>query len=88
MKKSIVLLSTFVSLGALALAMPARADTDSETMKRLEAKIDALAKENATLRERVKRVESTRTTAAAAPQAASGKPAAASSREFSCSCCT
>jgi outer membrane immunogenic protein len=77
MKKSAVLLSTFVSLAALAYAMPARADTDSEAMKRLEAKIDALAKENAALRERVKRVESSRTTTAAAPQAASGKPAAA-----------
>ena len=76
MKKSVVMLSTFVSLGALAYAMPARADTDSEMMKRLEAKIDTLAKENAVLRERVKRVESSRTTAA--PQAASGKPAAAS----------
>ena len=58
MKKSVVMLSTFVSLGALAYAMPARADTDSEMMKRLEAKIDKLAKENAALRERVKRVKS------------------------------
>jgi len=56
----------------LSLAVPfgpAFAQSNNDVLARLEAKIDALSKENASLRERVHRIESTRR-ASPAPQAA------------------
>lgn len=76
MKKSLLLASVVVFVGAIGFSGASKADSQDELLRRLEAKVDALAKENASLRDRVKRVESAPRTAAASAAAANSKQAA------------
>jgi outer membrane immunogenic protein len=56
--------------GIAASANGSFAQSNDEALRRLEAKLDALARENAALRDRVRRLEAARTPPAAAPAAA------------------
>jgi hypothetical protein len=66
MAKSVLRILAVAGLSSVALVGGAQAQTSDEAIKRLEAKIDALAKENMSLRTRLTRVE-------AAPRAAKPK---------------
>jgi outer membrane immunogenic protein len=59
------LLATVAALAVISLSVPAVADSTTDAIRRLEAKINALAKENATLRTRLNRIEGTRVAAVA-----------------------
>jgi len=54
------LFATISALIVVSSCVPAFADSTTDAIQRLEAKIDALAKENATLRTRLNRLEGTR----------------------------
>ncbi|MET0276832.1 MAG: outer membrane beta-barrel protein [Pseudorhodoplanes sp.] len=66
MAKKLLCIFAVACLGSAAIVTGASAQTSDESMKRLEAKLDALAKENASLRSRLTKVE-------AAPRAAKPK---------------
>ena len=71
MKKSVALLSVVACAAVVSYPVLSKAETaDEQLLHRLEAKIDALAKENAALRARVKRVEVSSRQAVAAPHTA------------------
>src|SRR6185295_15197091 len=64
--KAIALATCAVAtFGLVAIANPAQAQSNEEILRRLEAKLDTLSKENAALRDRVKRIEGSRQTQAA-----------------------
>lgn len=67
MKSLSVVLGSLAVLGALAAEVRAEPQSESALLARLEAKIDALAKENVALRERVRKIEGGDRTVAAAP---------------------
>jgi outer membrane immunogenic protein len=57
MSNNVVRLVAVTCLSSVALISAANAQTSDDSMRRLEAKIDALAKENASLRSRLTKVE-------------------------------
>jgi outer membrane immunogenic protein len=75
--KSVHSLAACAALGLciVATATPSHAQSNDEILRRLEAKIDALSKENASLRSRVNRIEGGRATAPAGSTRNASAPA-------------
>lgn len=65
MKATALATCAVATFGLVAIANPAQAQSNEEILRRLEAKIDSLSKENTALRDRVKRIEGSRQTQAA-----------------------
>lgn len=71
MKAAALATCAVATFGLFAIANTAQAQSNEDILRRLEAKIDSLSKENASLRDRVKRIEGSRQTAAAPARVAS-----------------
>lgn len=77
MKMSVVTACAVASLCVLAPAGQSQAQSSQDLLARLEAKIDALSKENASLRDRVRRIEASRPVVAGPARQAALSPSAA-----------
>jgi outer membrane immunogenic protein len=71
------------TFGLVAIANTAEAQSNEEILRRLEAKIDSLSKENASLRSRMNKLEGPRAASASAtpPTTATGTPVPSAARE-------
>lgn len=85
MKATALATCAIVTIGLVAIANPAQAQSNDEILRRLEAKIDSLSKENASLRSRVNKLESPRAASASVTPSttvtAAGTPVPSAARE-------
>ncbi len=85
MKTTALATCAIVTIGLVAIANTAQAQSNDEILRRLEAKIDSLSKENASLRSRVNKLESPRAASASVTPSttvtAAGTPVPSAARE-------
>jgi outer membrane immunogenic protein len=83
MKAAALATCAVATFGLVAIANTAEAQSNEEILRRLEAKIDSLSKENASLRSRMNKLEGPRAASASAtpPTTATGTPVPSAARE-------
>jgi outer membrane immunogenic protein len=83
MKAAALATCAVATFGLVAIANTAQAQSNEEILRRLEAKIDSLSKENASLRSRMNKLEGPRAASASAmpPTTATGTPVPSAARE-------